>query len=76
MTRTTVDGWARCVRCDSAHRGGDRGLGHVVVASGGNADTPLAFAATALLGAVSMLLFHAVVLAERALLPWAREITG
>ncbi|MGX9882705.1 hypothetical protein [Streptomyces sp. NPDC002276] len=55
---------------------GDQGLGHVTVASGGNADIPLAFAATALLSAMSVLLFHAVVLAERALLPWARETTG
>ncbi|WP_234468477.1 hypothetical protein [Streptomyces sp. MBT62] len=46
------------------------------MASGGNADTPLAFAAMALLSAMSVLLFYAVVLAERALLPWARETTG
>lgn len=30
----------------------------------------------ALLSAMSVLLFYVVVLAERALLPWAREITG
>ncbi|WP_235029577.1 ABC transporter permease [Streptomyces sp. 3213.3] len=56
--------------------GGDQGLGYVIVASGGNADTPLAFAAMALLSAMSVLLFYVVVLAERALLPWARETTG
>ncbi|MHC3469985.1 ABC transporter permease [Streptomyces sp. 7R007] len=56
--------------------GGDRGLGYVIVASGGNADTPLAFAAIALLSVLSVLLFYGVVLAERLLLPWAREITG
>ncbi|MGW3106915.1 ABC transporter permease [Streptomyces sp. NPDC001100] len=56
--------------------GGDQGLGYVIVASGDNADTPLAFAAMALLSAMSVLLFHAVVLAERALLPRARETTG
>ncbi|WP_033280771.1 ABC transporter permease [Streptomyces sp. NRRL F-525] len=56
--------------------GGDQGLGYVIVASGGNADTPLAFAAMALLSAMSVLLFYVVVLTERALLPWARETTG
>jgi NitT/TauT family transport system permease protein len=30
----------------------------------------------ALLGTMNVLLFYAVVLAERPLLPWAREITG
>jgi NitT/TauT family transport system permease protein len=58
--------------------GGDQGLGYVIVASasGGSADTPLAFAAMALLSVMSVLLFYAVVVAERLLLPWAREISG
>ncbi|MFD7711513.1 ABC transporter permease [Streptomyces sp. NPDC059785] len=56
--------------------GGDQGLGYVIVASGGSADTPLAFAAMALLSIMSVLLFYLVVLLERLLLPWAREITG
>jgi ABC-type nitrate/sulfonate/bicarbonate transport system permease component len=30
----------------------------------------------ALLGVMGMLLFHAVALTERMLLPWVREITG
>ncbi|MGA6158681.1 hypothetical protein ACPEIC_35620 [Stenotrophomonas sp. NPDC087984] len=45
------------------------GLGHVIVASGGSADTPLAFAAMALLSVMSVLLFHLVVLLERLLIP-------
>ncbi|GAA3770376.1 hypothetical protein GCM10022403_002160 [Streptomyces coacervatus] len=55
--------------------GGDQGLGYVIVASGGNADTPRAFAAMALLSVMSVLLFYLVVLLER-LLPWAREVSG
>jgi NitT/TauT family transport system permease protein len=56
--------------------GGDRGLGYVVVASGGSADTALAFAAIGLLSLISVVLFYLVVAVERLLLPWAREITG
>jgi NitT/TauT family transport system permease protein len=56
--------------------GGDRGLGYVIVASGGSADTALAFAAIMLLSVISVSLFYLVVVIERLLLPWAREITG
>jgi NitT/TauT family transport system permease protein len=49
------------------------GLGYVVVASGQQADTPLAFAAIALLALISIVLFYIVVAAERLLLPWVRE---
>jgi NitT/TauT family transport system permease protein len=52
--------------------GGDRGLGYVIFASGASADTPLAFAAMALLSAMSIVLFYLVVALERLLLPWAR----
>ena len=52
------------------------GLGSVIVLSGSSADTPLAFAAMALLGLMSVGLFYAVVGVERLLLPWARDITG
>jgi NitT/TauT family transport system permease protein len=48
----------------------------VIVASGASADTALAFAAMALLSAISVILFYLVVAVERLLLPWAREITG
>jgi NitT/TauT family transport system permease protein len=56
--------------------GGDRGLGYVIVASGGSADTALAFAAMALLSLISVILFYLVGAVEHLLLPWAREITG
>ncbi|WP_405726835.1 ABC transporter permease [Streptomyces sp. NBC_01537] len=56
--------------------GGDQGLGYVIVASGASADTPLAFAAMTLLSVISVLLFYVLVVLERLLLPWAREITG
>lgn len=56
--------------------GGDRGLGYVIVASGGSADTALAFAAMVLLSLISVILFYLVVAVERLLLPWARAISG
>jgi NitT/TauT family transport system permease protein len=49
----------------------DAGLGYVIVQSGASADTALAFAAMALLGLVSIVLFYGLVMLERALLPWA-----
>ncbi|WP_151481629.1 ABC transporter permease [Streptomyces albicerus] len=55
---------------------GDEGLGFVIVQSGANSDTALAFAAIALLGVMSVVLFYALVLAERTLLPWVRETTS
>jgi len=53
-----------------------QGLGYVIVASGTSADTPLAFAAISLLGALSIALFYLVVAVERLLLPWAKATTG
>jgi NitT/TauT family transport system permease protein len=50
------------------------GLGAVIVLSGQNVDTALAFAAIALLALMSVALFYLVVGVERLLLPWAREI--
>ncbi|MGW0333358.1 ABC transporter permease [Streptomyces sp. NPDC003011] len=55
---------------------GDEGLGFVIQQSGANSDTALAFAAVALLGVMSVVLFYALVLAERLLLPWVRETTS
>jgi NitT/TauT family transport system permease protein len=52
------------------------GLGAVIVVSGATSDTPLAFAAMALLAVISICLFYLVVAAERLLLPWARQITA
>jgi NitT/TauT family transport system permease protein len=51
-----------------------QGLGAVIVLSGQNVDTPLAFAAIALLALISVALFYLVVGVERLLLPWAKEI--
>jgi NitT/TauT family transport system permease protein len=53
--------------------GASAGLGYVIVQSGASADTALAFAAMALLGLLSIVLFYGLVLLERALLPWAEE---
>jgi NitT/TauT family transport system permease protein len=50
------------------------GLGAVILLSGQNLDTPLAFAAIALLALISVALFYLVVGVERLLLPWAKEI--
>jgi NitT/TauT family transport system permease protein len=51
------------------------GLGAVILLSGQNLDTPLAFAAITLLALISVALFYLVVGVERLLLPWAKEIT-
>jgi NitT/TauT family transport system permease protein len=53
--------------------GATEGLGYVIVASGQNANTSLAFAAIVLLALLSIVLFYALVIAERLLVPWARE---
>jgi NitT/TauT family transport system permease protein len=52
--------------------GATRGLGYVIVASGQNADTTLAFASIAILAVMSVVLFYLLVLIERLLVPWAR----
>lgn len=54
--------------------GATKGLGYVIVASGQNADTTLAFAAIVLLSLMSILLYYAVALVERILVPWSEEI--
>jgi NitT/TauT family transport system permease protein len=54
----------------------DHGLGAVVALSSTSADTPLAFTAVVLLAFLSVALYYLVVLVERLVLPWAREITG
>ena len=53
--------------------GATEGLGYVIVASGQNANTSLAFAAIALLSLLSIALFYAVVLIERLMIPWAAD---
>lgn len=54
----------------------NQGLGAVIVLSGTSFDTPLAFAAIALLALISIVLFYLVVALERLLLPWARAISA
>jgi NitT/TauT family transport system permease protein len=51
--------------------GAEKGLGHVIIASGGNVNTSLAFAAMVLLALMSIVLFYALVALERLLVPWA-----
>jgi NitT/TauT family transport system permease protein len=48
------------------------GLGRTILLAGQNSNTTRAFSAIVLLMVVSIVLFYAVVLAERLLLPWAR----
>jgi NitT/TauT family transport system permease protein len=52
--------------------GAEAGLGHVIIASGANVDTSLAFGAMVLLGVMSIVLFYALVALERLVVPWAR----
>jgi NitT/TauT family transport system permease protein len=49
------------------------GLGTMILLAQQNANTPLIFAAIVLLTIISVALFYLVVLAERLLIPWARE---
>jgi NitT/TauT family transport system permease protein len=53
--------------------GADEGLGYVIVISGGNVNTALAFAAMVLLSLISIVLFYALVALERLLVPWAER---
>jgi NitT/TauT family transport system permease protein len=52
--------------------GAEKGLGHVIIASGANVNTSLAFGAMVLLALMSIVLFYALVALERLLVPWAR----
>ena len=53
--------------------GSSEGLGWVIINSGANVNTPLAFAAMALLALMSIALFYVLVAVERWLVPWARH---
>ena len=53
--------------------GATKGLGYVIITSGQNANTALAFAAIALLSVMSVVLFYAVVVIEKIAVPWAAE---
>jgi NitT/TauT family transport system permease protein len=54
--------------------GANEGLGYVIIASGANANTSLAFASMVLLGLMSILLFYALVAIERLVIPWATHL--
>lgn len=54
--------------------GGDQGLGYVILAAGSSADTPLAFAAVALLAMLGITLFYLVSGIERLFIPWSRRV--
>ena len=49
------------------------GLGFLIIISGGNVRTDIAFAAIILLALISVLLFYAIVALERWLVPWSEE---
>ena len=53
--------------------GATKGLGYLIVISGGTADTSLAFAALTLLALISVALFYLLLALERWLLPWSEE---
>jgi NitT/TauT family transport system permease protein len=53
--------------------GASEGLGWVIVNSGANVNTSLAFAAMVLLSAMSVVLFYGLVALERLLVPWAQH---
>ncbi len=54
--------------------GASEGLGWVILNSGANVNTSLAFAAMVLLSVMSIALFYALVALERLLVPWARHV--
>ncbi|MGB3413394.1 MAG: ABC transporter permease [Microbacteriaceae bacterium] len=53
--------------------GASEGLGYIIVQSGANANTALAFASMALLGLISIVLFYILVYLEKLLIPWAED---
>jgi NitT/TauT family transport system permease protein len=55
---------------------GESGLGMIIVQTSGQADTPTAFASISLLALVSIVLYYALVVIERLLLPWVRATTS
>ncbi len=56
--------------------GSSSGLGHLITQANGQLETERAWAAVVLLAAFAVLLFYALALAERRLLPWAHRPGG
>lgn len=55
---------------------GEGGLGYMIVQTSGVGDSATAWAAIVLIGLMSVVLYFALVLIERLLLPWVRETTS
>lgn len=55
---------------------GATGLGYVIKAASNSGNTALAFAAIVVVSALSIVLFYALLVAERLLLPWVRATTA
>lgn len=53
--------------------GASEGLGFIIIQSGANANTALAFVSMALLGLISIVLFYILVFLEKILIPWAED---
>jgi NitT/TauT family transport system permease protein len=53
--------------------GATEGLGYLIIASGQSANTSLAFAAIVLLSLLSVILFYAIVLIQRLVVPWSTD---
>jgi NitT/TauT family transport system permease protein len=54
--------------------GGNRGLGYLILVANQDLDTPLAFAALLVLSLAGILLYAAIELAERLLIPWSASV--
>jgi NitT/TauT family transport system permease protein len=55
---------------------GESGLGTIIVQTSGQGDTSTAFAAITFLAVVSIILYYALVLIERLVLPWVKATTS
>lgn len=53
--------------------GADNGIGYLIQQAAPNLDTPFIIAGVVVLSAITLLLFGAITLAQRVLLPWANE---
>jgi NitT/TauT family transport system permease protein len=54
--------------------GGNRGLGYLILVANQDLDTPLAFAALLILSVAGIVLYAAIELAERLLIPWSATV--
>jgi NitT/TauT family transport system permease protein len=53
--------------------GSNEGLGNLLLTANSQLNTPLAWAALVVLSVLGMILYGAVVLAERIMMPWAPD---